>query len=674
MTTMENRFEARERKLQEIRDRDKYTIEAVASHSREKILLCHEIILDQFGSVAARIASILLQRGRLTLRELSRFLSTATVHASTGLVLNQNETDIQDSEVNGGPSTSSASKAPFKSQRLIQQALLTLIQHNICWHVCVQSGGIIEQAGERGIEYFEINVDEVLPRVRFGAYLAIAEEEFGGLAFEVVNEVLKNGKLRARELIKTLNQGAEDREELISDLVRDLLYSSYLKPSLPKLHTSPRDRRISYEAESYNDRKKLLTPKQRVEIAIEAGKRIESDEKEVWIERIPGSTGIRRGLKVVPKKRTNGKESKNAVGSNKRGKLSNGKSKSRSGELAVSEDEDQEAIARASFCIDPDVFLRINFDRFDIHIRDEIIYKAARSRYNQTTAVVLQAMMKMNIRVSEEVPSIKDEQSAVLHINSIRQYLPDGISLKRAFERNSLKSEVGSDPAQSVLLGEVMAVLAGAGDTSRNGLARRLVSPGSKSKDVSTEFNKSVSQVHVQYGNAARLLRAELLHNVVEAQFGIKGTRVMSLLRAMGKLEEKHIAKITIMPMGETRDVCARLFASSLLCLQEVPKSSERIATRTIFFWYVDERKCTAWLCDHLFKTLNRLSQRRRQEIGREIDLVNKSQRKDYLEGSSLLSEVERRRLKRVRETIGMISLGEMRAWQDLFVVLSLPE
>ena len=45
--------EAREAKVAEQREREKYTIEAVASHSREKIQLCHEIILDHFGNVAA---------------------------------------------------------------------------------------------------------------------------------------------------------------------------------------------------------------------------------------------------------------------------------------------------------------------------------------------------------------------------------------------------------------------------------------------------------------------------------------------------------------------------------------------------------------------------------------------------------------------------------------------
>ena len=135
--------------------------------------------------VLQQVAFVLLQRGRLTLRELSHFLSSTIVHASTGLALDAEEgsyLDGRQGEAVGGASTSFA---PLKSQRLIQQALLTLIQHNICWHVCIMPGGTIIEPGSegsvgiRGTEYFQINVDEVLPRVRFGAYLAIAEEEFG---------------------------------------------------------------------------------------------------------------------------------------------------------------------------------------------------------------------------------------------------------------------------------------------------------------------------------------------------------------------------------------------------------------------------------------------------------------------------------------------------------------
>jgi DNA-directed RNA polymerase III subunit RPC3 len=461
-------------------------------------------------------------------------------------------------------------------------------------------------------------------------------------------------------------EGDIDRTDRIRILLRDLLYLAYIKPSIPALHTSPRDRRISYEAESLRMQKKMLTPKERGNIAMEAGRRLEMDEKSVWVEE--GKVN-RRGLIPARKRRAvNGKGHKN-----KKSKAANGKSRSMN---LVNSSDSEEEDERGNFDIDPGLFIRVNFDRFDVHIRDDIIHKAVEYRYNTTTADVLQAMMRMNIKISQEVPSTKDEQSAVLHIANIRNHLPPGIALKRAFDRESLRIALGSDPAQSSLLSEIVAILLGAGDISRAGLNRRLVTPGGSTNGtaISAGASQIPSQLLVQYGNAARVLREQLLRNVVEAQFGASGTRIMSLLRDMGKLEEKHISKLTLMPMGETRDVCSRLFASSLLSLQEVPKSSDRSAARTIFFWYVNEKKCISWLCDHLFKTLSRLSQRRRHELAREADVINKSQRIDIAQDHSLLADVELERLKKVQEKVAIVSLAEQRTWQDLFVVLQLPE
>lgn len=128
------------------------------------------------------------------------------------------------------------------------------------------------------------------------------------------------------------------------------------------------------------------------------------------------------------------------------------------------------------------------------------------------------------------------------------------------------------------------------------------------------------------------------------------------------------------MAISETRDVCARLFAAGLLSLQEVPKSSDRTAARTFFLWYVDTRKCNAWLANHLYKTLSRIAQRRRYEYLREKDLINKSQRTDVANDESMMREVERIRLQRVRDTINTLTLAEQRTWRDLLVVTTLPD
>ncbi|PWN34671.1 uncharacterized protein FA14DRAFT_160177 [Meira miltonrushii] len=674
--------------------------ETSISHSREKISLCCEIILDHFGPIAAQVASTLLQRGRLTLRELSRFLATPTIHAPTGYIPEQDDVshaeasmfDAWQSAANGASAGGSSSSAtswstPLKSQRLIQQTLLTLIQHNICWHARALPNGSLVQASMddstsledafRGVEYFQINVEEVLPRLRFGAYLNIAEERFGETGLSSVNTILRNGKIRAADVIERVSQQGHDREH-VEDIMRDLLYYGYIQPSWPKVHTSARDRRISYEAELVSRTRKILGPKEKMEIAETARNSLTNDDYEVWFSSKREEKPVRRGLgprKVTKKRKPNGRAQKDAKGS-KKAKATNGKPAKRTFmgiELSEEEDGGEEGTGPKSFSIDDTIYIRINHDRFDVHLRDEFILRTVEARYNSQLARIVQVMLHLCTGAYDTIPSARDIYSNSLHVNTLRQKMPLKMGLKDAFDHKTMKEKLGSDASHdSALLGEAIAILVGGGDESRTGQARRMIGPSEFARP--NKHMGGYSQIQIEYRNAARLMRHAILRTVIEAQFGANGLRVITLLQDLGKLDEKQISKVCLISMSETRDVCARLFAAGLLSLQEIPKASERVAARSFFFWYVDEKKCISWLSDHLCKSLARLTQRRRHEQAREADLVVKSQRIDVKMDETLLRDVERIRLHRLQETVNIISLAELRAWQDLFIVSSLPE
>lgn len=61
------------------------------------------------------------------------------------------------------------SRATHLQPRVIANALLILIQHNIVWHC----------ESEAGMELYEINWNEILHRLRYGRYLSISRELFG---------------------------------------------------------------------------------------------------------------------------------------------------------------------------------------------------------------------------------------------------------------------------------------------------------------------------------------------------------------------------------------------------------------------------------------------------------------------------------------------------------------
>lgn len=192
------------------------------------------------------------------------------------------------------------------------------------------------------------------------------------------------------------------------------------------------------------------------------------------------------------------------------------------------------------------MFLRVNLDRFDVHIRDQAIFKATEARYNTTTAEVLSSMIDMSARLdASHAPSIRTPESRIINVHSLRENISPNMPLKKVFERNSIKDLFGSDTSQSGLLAEVIALLSCSDNIASRG--SRFVGPSSSSElgtghTVGAGGSRTPSNSVVQFDNIAKVLRGQLLRDVVESQFGTAGARVMTLLQEKGKLEEKHVS------------------------------------------------------------------------------------------------------------------------------------
>ncbi|KAI0282164.1 hypothetical protein BGY98DRAFT_956058 [Russula aff. rugulosa BPL654] len=163
--------------------------------------VCTQIIHSHFGQFTSTVASTLLTRGRLSFPQLVRYSQL--------------------------------------KPRTVRAAILVLVQHNILWHATSEDEG----------EVFEVNIDECLTRLRFGRYVWLAEQRFGTPGAGIVQLLLDHGKLRPPDIMSHLApQGSKDSTVYIQALHK-LVTSCYLKPSTVLSHISPRDKRISYEAE-----------------------------------------------------------------------------------------------------------------------------------------------------------------------------------------------------------------------------------------------------------------------------------------------------------------------------------------------------------------------------------------------------------------------------------------
>ena len=209
--------------------------ESVAAMSRTavttaaKTALCSHILHAHFGAVVGAVAETLLHRGRLSYATLLRLL----------------------------PKT--------LTQPAVQASLLVLIQHNCLLHV---------NDSEDGLEYFEMDVPEILQRRRYGFFAAQAFDSFDKRASALIMRVLNNGKIKLADLVDD-TLGGRGRSAAASPteyhetlkLIYELLDRGILRPVLAEDHTSKDDQDIVYErqlikARRESDAKSAITPKE----------------------------------------------------------------------------------------------------------------------------------------------------------------------------------------------------------------------------------------------------------------------------------------------------------------------------------------------------------------------------------------------------------------------------
>lgn len=214
--------------------------------------LCEQLVAIEFGPLTAKVAAVLLHRGRLPLPQIVRF---------SGL-----------------------------KPRTVRAAIIVLVQHNIVWHAQSESdGGVLE-----------FNTDDCLMRLRYGRYVWQAEQLFGKAAAEIVQLILDNGKLRPPVVIAHLSRFDRVKAPMVySQAFHQLVEASYLKPSTILSHQSPRDKRIKYENEEKAKVSGFPTAKELRQAKEVAGARLRREEEEA--EKI----GMKRKAKDQPGHRSN---------------------------------------------------------------------------------------------------------------------------------------------------------------------------------------------------------------------------------------------------------------------------------------------------------------------------------------------------------------------------------
>ncbi|KAG6909829.1 hypothetical protein DXG01_015102 [Tephrocybe rancida] len=493
-----------------------------------------------------------------------------------------------------------------------------MVPHNLLWHAHTEEDG----------EVFEVNVDECLMRLRFGTFVCQAENLFGKEASDIVQAILDHGKLRPQEILSHLGAYEPKTITLYSQTIHKLVAMSYLKPATILSHVSPRDKRIRYETE---EKAKIIgfpTAREIREAREVAEARLRREEEDAEMV----------GLKRKAKKASSHRPSKRKI---------------------VEEDE---------HVVEESVHFRVNFDKFNTHIRNsvgletlstatvhefpvQLIVRAATERYNADAALVVQAALKVTEPTQKNVSEVRTDPMSVASVNL--KLSEHDLSSGLVFPSKKVPS--------SACIKDYLGMLSSADNPTPAGRAGSFISYTS-------------SKIQVEFEIIGRRLRRRVLESVARERHGVEGVRILRLLMDTGKMDEKQVSKIVMMAPKEVRPLLAALAADSLISTQEVPKSADRNPTRTFYLWHVDLNKAYSAILGSLYKTLYNIEMRRRAEMDvSEVKAVlEKRERSDVSQDESLLSRLERDILNEWELKQKRLTVLEMRVEETVFILKDL--
>ncbi|KAG1774272.1 hypothetical protein EV702DRAFT_1241529 [Suillus placidus] len=476
--------------------------------------------------------------------------------------------------------------------------------------VLVQQNILWHSNTEEEGDMLEFNTLECLMRLRFGRFVWQAEQLFGPSGAEIVQLILDHGKLQPPDIISRLSIHNPKSSGLYSQTLYKLISGAHLKPSTLLSHHSPRDKRIKYEAEEKAKISGFPTAKELREAQETAEARLKREEEEAE------SVGLKRKPKDLISHRSSKKKTTEEV------------------------------------MVDDSVYFRVNFDKFNTYIRNKLIEMAAGERFNRSATLVMRATLKAT---EARQKSVFDARSDPTSTAAIAMLISDDDDLSTGLVTSTKKASSAS------LVKDYLGLMSAVDNPTPAGKAASF---------ISITDNK----VYVEFEIVSKRLRRRVLEAVARERHGDDGVRIVRLLLDIGKMDEKQIAKVAMMPNNIVRPLLAALSSDFLISTQEVPRSADRNPTRTFYLWHVDLHKAYSALLGHLYKTLYNIGMRRQaeQEEPTVKAVLAKRARTDVAQDENLLSRMERDMLKEYETKREKLTVLEMRVEEAVFILRDL--
>ncbi|CAM6048254.1 unnamed protein product [Sphagnum compactum] len=444
----------------------------------------------------------------------------------------------------------------------IHNSLLVLVQHS-----CIQAFKVEHGAPPRALTLYIALTDNILHRMHFPKFLVLVKGDVGDQAEALVEGLLEHGRLTLEQLIQRAaaraGKGKSEGEvaTVVKDCFRRLLANHYIErcpvpePSLcPNIAVEPA-KKMARGAEVSDLAPGSISEVQRI---MSAAAPTDAERFQAPVSLISmGGTHTEMG-------------DSNPVGQKRK----------------------QEALqidaktAAAAAMDEKEVLWRVNYEEFVRRLRHQACVAFVRSRIDAMAGTVLEGMLDATCR---HETSVKQHSSVPMSIeiimDSVRNlHLGQGMTVERL--------QVGLQQLVSDSAGYVSRI------GEQGGLAEG-------------------SQYVVHLHKIIELLRQNEVEGIVLQRYGQECCRIFRLLGLNDQLEQKQIGERAMVPK-DVRELLYGLLKDHYVQVQEVAKTAERVASKSIHLWCVDNQAVLHQVLDDIYHAASNLSQRLAHELEKE--------------------------------------------------------
>ncbi|KAK5660653.1 hypothetical protein OQA88_12017 [Cercophora sp. LCS_1] len=573
---------------------------------------CTLLIDELYGELPARIFTVLLNRGRLSLSQLVQYTSM--------------------------------------ERRQLRHALAVLLQFNLLFYI----------VDDFGTAFYEANAEFAYNLIRTGKILEMIESTFGAHAKDVMQSLLLSGQTCIADLleayrVKIEKNAPKDNEGDPFDAVSNGVNGDSHGPkkldagfkSISQVNSAI-CRLVEAELVDVVHAKTFQSP---TEI-------MKSVEKEVTDKFFPGGVKGTKGKIEYQNKLAEALQKVRGESKSLKRKLeqSGGTAKRRrlgiNGNANGSHADDDEADP----ALDPKQVIRVNYERCLVDLRNRRLVQFVQEMLGDTSsyvyAVVLGLLTKQLSRCRPNpLIDIPDEDgditSVTIRTSDILDKLKTSMDLsfgigKAPKEVISSKAaeKIEEDPPKPKRFIEADVDGDASADESEDDydsesepdLDFKPKTNGAKSNPATEQKMDRPTQLRqhllllaehsigflrhsgqdewtVDFESLMRRLREAELDSVIERKSGREGIRLVRILRARGKLDERALVGVALMKKQELQQKMMEMQKDGFVHIQEVPRDNKADVKKSYFLWFCDVDKSLRKLEDNTYQAMVRCIQ-----------------------------------------------------------------